>query len=34
MDIDVKSNDDSEEDKELENLFIELNDFKIASKRV
>jgi len=26
--------DDEENEKELENIFIELNDFKIASKRV
>jgi hypothetical protein len=31
---DEKMEDDEENEKELENIFIELNDFKIASKRV
>jgi len=31
---DEKMEDDEKNEKELENIFIELNDFKIASKRV
>jgi hypothetical protein len=31
---DEKMEDDEENEKELENIFIELNDFKVASKRV
>ncbi len=33
-DIEDEKMEDEEDEKELENIFIDLNDFKIASKRV